>query len=185
MVWVRIFILIFFGMFLGGAQIKAADVFLGTSRFGFEKIPLMIYPFEGSGEDAEEVLLAETVLRADLDRTQLFRIVEASRIGSTTGPVGAPGLAVLSEASAKGVQALAWAKMYTRNEEWVLESHAYETTKKQEVIAVKIIGGEKSIRTMAHRFSDKLVHHFTGEKGIAQTKVTYVSDLSGKKEVYI
>ena len=37
---------------------------------------------------------------------------------------------------------------------------------------------------MAHKFSDELVYQLFGEKGIAQTKVVFISKKSGNKEVY-
>lgn len=183
--WPRFFLLMTIGIFLGGVQAKAADVFLGTSRFGFEKIPLMILPLQGSSEHSEALLLTETALSSDLERSRLFRVVEPSTIGFSQAVTGAPDLAVMRKASATGVQALVWARLYPSGDDWILESYAYETAKGEQVIGVKIIGSRESFRAMAHRFSDKLVHHFTGEKGIAETKVTFVSDLSGKKEVYI
>lgn len=177
--------LIFFTLLAGGAASDAADIFLGTSRSGFEKIPLMIIPFQGTAENGEHLRLAETVLQADLTRSQFFQMVESSKIELSLTPTGAPEAATIARASKLGVQALAWARLYSRGDEWILESYAYETAKGEQVFGVKIIGDRKTVRAMAHRFSDKLVLQFTGEKGIAQTKVAYVSDLSGRKEIYI
>jgi len=145
----------------------------------------MVIPFQGTAEHGEQVLLAEAVVQADLIRSQFFQVVESSKIDVSPTPTGAPEAATMARASKLGVQALAWAKLYSRGDEWVLESYAYETAKGEQVFGVKIIGDRKTVRAMAHRFSDKLVLQFTGEKGIAQTRVAYVSDFSGKKEVYI
>jgi TolB protein len=172
-------------IFLGGEQAQAADVFLGTSRSGFERIPLVIFPLQGDSEHSEALLLTETALNSDLERSRLFRVVDPGTIGFSQEVTGAPGAAEMRKASATGVQALVWARLYSSGDDWVLESYAYETGKGEQVIGVKIIGSRGSIRALAHRFSDKVVQHFTGEKGIAETKVTFVSDLSGKKEVYI
>ncbi|HEY5599328.1 MAG TPA: hypothetical protein VIK48_01445, partial [Candidatus Manganitrophaceae bacterium] len=166
------------------ASSDAADVFLGTSRSGFEKISIAVLPFQGGTESAERILLAETVLQSDLARSQVFKVVEPSKI-NLSGMIGPPPPQAVIKASAAGVQAVAWAKLYPRGEEWILESYAYETGKGEQVVGVKIVGDAKSIRAMAHRFSDKLVSYFTGETGIAQTKIAYVSDLTGKKEVYL
>ncbi|MFQ5579349.1 MAG: Tol-Pal system beta propeller repeat protein TolB [Nitrospiria bacterium] len=181
----KFILLIILGFFLGGTQVRAADVFMGTSRVGSERIPLMILPLQGASVHSEALLLAETALNADLERSRLFRVVEPGTIGLSGAGGGAPEANVMRKASAAGIQALVWARLYASEDDWVLESYAYETAKGEQVIGVKIIGSRESIRALAHRFSDKVVQYFTGEKGIAETKVTFISDLSGKKEVYI
>lgn len=168
-----------------GGVTDAADVFLGTSRSGFEKIPIMVVPFQGTAENGEQLLVAETVLQSDLTRSQYFKVIESNKIERSLTSAGTPDEEMMARASKFGIQALVWAKLYSRGDDWILESYAYETGKKEQSLGVKIIGDKKTVRAMAHRFSDKLVLHFTGEKGVAQTKVAYVSDLSGKKEVYI
>lgn len=182
---VRIFVLLLLGFFAAAGASDAADVFIGTTRSGYEKIPLMIVPFQGEGSSAEQLLLAETILRADLERSQFFTIVERSKVASATGKTGAPEAALIADAGKAGVQVLAWAKLIPKGEDWALESYAYETAKGEQVVAVRMVGDRKSVRMMAHRFADKLVSHFTGEPGIAQTKIAYVSDVTGKKEVYL
>lgn len=181
----RIFVLLFLGWAVSGAVSDAADVFIGTTRSGYEKIPLMIVPFQGENSVAEQVLLAETVLQADLERSQFFTIVARGKVASSLGPTGAPDAAMISNAGTAGVQVVAWARLVPRGDDWVLESYAYETAKGEQVVAVRMVGDQKSIRMMAHRFADKLVSHFTGEPGIAQTKIAYISDISGRKEVYL
>lgn len=181
----RVLLVVFIALLTGRASSDAADVFLETSRSGFEKIPLMVLPFQGTAENGEQVLVAETVLQSDLARSQFFHVIESGKIELSLTPNGAPDSAMIAKAAKMGIQALAWAKLYPRGDEWVLESYAYETAKGEQTVGVKIIGDKKTFRAMVHRFSDKLVLQFTGEKGIAQTKVAYVSDLSGKKEVYI
>lgn len=178
-------VLILIGILLSEMSGYAADVFIGTTRSGYEKIPLIISPFQGEGENAEQILVAETVLQADLERSQFFKVVERTKILPASGMTGAPDAKTIAKAATEGIQVMAWAKLTAKGEEWVLESYAYETAKGEQVVAVRMTGDRKSIRAMAHRFSDKLVSYFTGEPGIAQTKLAYVSDSSGRKEVYL
>jgi TolB protein len=177
--------LVLLTLLLGGSFSDATEVFLGTTRPGFEKIPTMVLPFQGAAKDGERVLLMETVLQSDLERSQVFNVSRSGGIAPSFTSSGEPDSATIARASAAGVQVLVWAKLYLRGDEWVLEGYAFETAKGEQVVGLKIVGDEKLLRAMAHRFSDKLVSHFTGETGIAQTKIAYVSDLTGKKEVYL
>ena len=40
-------------------------------------------------------------------------------------------------------------------------------------------------RSLAHQFADDIVETLTGNPGIAHTKIAFVSDRSGKKEIYV
>lgn len=166
-------------------SLNATDIFLEATRAGFKKIPLVVLPFQGQADLGERVLLAQATLQSDLTRSQVFELIEPRKVDFSSAKIAPPDAAAFSSASTAGVQVLTWAKLYSRGDEWVLESYAYETTKGEQVIGVKIIGDLKSVRSMAHRFADKLVAYFTGEAGIAQSKVAYISDLTGKKEVYV
>ncbi len=173
-------------LILGVAPVSASEVFLEMSRFGFRKIPIAVLSFQDLAKNKEAVRTLEAVLRADLDRSHIFDLIETKAVGFIPNPPsGAPGTAEMTKASQAGVLALVWAKLVANGDEWVLESYVYETAKKEEVISVRIFGSEKSLRKIAHRFSDILTLHFTGEKGVAQTRVAYVSDQSGSKEIYV
>jgi TolB protein len=49
------------------------------------------------------------------------------------------------------------------------------------VLQKKYSGG---LRAAVHKFSDDIVETLTGKKGIANTKIAFVSNRSGKKEIY-
>ena len=42
-----------------------------------------------------------------------------------------------------------------------------------------------SVRTNAHRFADDIVETLTGNKGIANSKISFIATRSGRKEVYV
>jgi len=170
---------------IGNTSVYSAEVFLEMKRKGFRKIPLMILPFqEVSGKNAAASII-ENVLRTDLERSLVFELIKPSDIGFTPTSDESPSAQTIAKASKAGVHALIWAKLIVNEREWILESYAYETSTKEEVVSIRISGKKRLMRNMAHRFSDVLTLHFTGEKGIAQTKIAYVSDLSGNKEVYV
>jgi len=170
---------------MGPAPVFASEVFLEMSRFGFRKIPVAVLPFHDQSGNKEAIRTIEAVLRADLDRSHIFDLVGTKAVGFVPNAKAAPAAGEMAKASSAGVLALVWAKLVINGDEWVLESYVYETAKKEEVISVRIFGSQKSIRKIAHRLADILTLHFTGEKGVAQTRIAYVSDQSGAKEVYV
>jgi len=175
----------FVGLLMSAASLDAAEVFMEMSRLGFRKIPILIVPFGGDAKNAASVAIVEDVLRSDLERSHVFELVKPAALGLSFKSKEAPTPALSAKASKLGVLALVWARLDTQEKGWVLESYAYETAKGSQLVGVKLFGGDRKLRGLAHRFSDKLTQHFTGEKGVAQTKIAYISDLSGNKEIYI
>ena len=57
------------------------------------------------------------------------------------------------------------------------------TDNRGSVVLQKTYAG--NIRQSAHRFSDDIVQTLTGSKGIASSKIAFVSNRSGSKEIYI
>ncbi len=174
----------------------AADIFLGTSKKRFDKIPIGIVSFQVTTPahtassspkqpvELNDVLTIESVLNADLIRSQLFRVIPLDQ-GDKNGLdlSKEPGKAVMDWAKNKGVLAIAWAKLYPIADKWVMESYAYEANEWKSIIRVRMTSD--TVRPLAHRFSDKLIYHFTGEKGLAETKIAYASDRGGTREVYL
>jgi len=162
---------------------NALDIFLGTSRSGFEKIPITLLHFESEKENEERALLLETILARDLVRSQLFRIVRAAPSRNVSS--GPPDMTQIVSAEKAGVQVIAWGKLIQEGEKWILESVAYETQTRERIVGIRIVGEEQSIQILAHRFSNKLVSILTGEVGIAESKIAYTANLTGKKEIFL
>jgi TolB protein len=157
-----------------------ADIFLESRRLGHEKIPVAVLPFSGSAGEA--VQLAETILRADLARSGWFEVVRLRG-----------GIDPLDAAKTAGAMAVVSATVTREAGRMELLGLANETGAEEPVVNVKL-GGEvqgdreaarQTARGIAHRFADKLVSHFTGETGVAQTRLVYVSDQTGQKELYV
>ncbi|MBI3358892.1 MAG: PD40 domain-containing protein [Nitrospirae bacterium] len=171
------------GIVLVGSDLPASDVFIGVSKGQFEKIAIGVVPFSASPNEEKERILAESVLKADLLRSQLFKTTVINFVKGNFPMDLTQGLPPKMTQWAQTIQvgAIAWAKLYPADGKWTLEAYGYETAGGNSVIRVKITGN--NIRALAHRFSDKLVSYFTGEKGIAETKIAYLSNQTGSKEV--
>lgn len=179
----RIFwsVVVLFAMgFVGVGQ--ATEVFLDIHRSRFEKIPLVVLQFHGTIGFKKKLERIETVLRQDLDASQVF---DVRRLDALTMSKGIPDSPLLTQAANLGVQGAIWARLFPRGADLVLESYVFETSKGQRVVATKIIGGPNADRVLAHRLANKAIYAFTGEKGIAETRIAYVSDISGSKEIYL
>ncbi len=66
-----------------------------------------------------------------------------------------------------------------------LDVRLYDIRSAKMVFGKKYIAQNKDIRALAHRLADAVVEELTGEKGIFQTKILFVSDKTKHKELYV
>ena len=183
---------------IGGAWIiesGAADVFLEATRPDFQKIPLGIAGIEnmGGSESPEgRVKLGtriEEVLKADVRRSLVFALVDLPSLGMKVGRLGAEPDASFKQAAENGVSVIVWGKAGIKNgskdADISMDGYVYDAGSNEVVGGKRYVGSTSVARLMAHRFADELVFRYTGEPGIARTKIAYVSELGTARELFV
>jgi TolB protein len=148
------------------------------------KIPIAVPAFETEGLGAELLSAARTlhdVVRDDLDFSGYFQIVpeEYYKLVRSTGDrrinykdwlgVGADALLVGKAAFDQGGV--------------VFDGLVYDTHEQRMVLGKRYRGGQDMVRAVAHRLSDEIVRQYTGQPGLAQTKIAFVSQTGKAKEI--
>lgn len=154
-----------------------------------QKITIAIagFPPLKSGSTHEDPgTLAGSILTDDLKSTGMFDVVdpsflpvEAARVelGQEKGLL--PALSTLK------VQALVVGRLSSRDGGLVLEGQLFEVAKGEMLSGKRYAGDTRTLRTMVHRLADEIVFRLTGEKGIASSRIAYVSSANGAKEIYV
>jgi TolB protein len=155
------------------------EVFLGITKRETEKISLTLLSLTGADVAPAVVTRVEQVLADDLRRSGYFDI---GRSGGNAEPPDRPTLQRLKEAGAKGVL---WARVTKGRGEFVLDGRLVDVASGRQLLGKRYLGKEEHLRYMAHRLADDVVYQFTGEAGIAQSRVAYVSDQTKQKELYL
>jgi TolB protein len=158
------------------SQLGAADVVITSEQKGAETIALGFTDFKCVKGDANALPFNPGGIVAwDLDFSGRFKIKSTAQYDS----------------SAKNLFKAEGALAYIRGE-YALEGNNYtllcelidlETGEK--IISKKYSGPKTELRAAAHKFSDELVYQLFGEKGIAQTRIVYVSKRTGNKEIAV
>lgn len=185
-------------VFIGVAWIiesGAADVFLEATRPDFQRIPLGIAAIEnvGGSESPEgRVKLGtriEEVLKADVRRSLVFALVDLGSLGIKVAQLGAEPDASFKQAAESGVSVIVWGKAGIKNgskdADLSMDGYVYDTGSNEIVGGKRYVGSTSVARLMAHRFADELVFRYTGEPGIARTKIAYVSELGTARELFV
>ena len=180
--------------FVARADDKKAEVFLETHRSEFQKIPIWIMGFTGSEspkeDDAGIGKQVDAILQADLRRTHVFQVMKRATDTLPLSKAGCQAKAPIVKAKASSASVVTWGRIGRTDGKLVLEACAYDGGE-TDLIAIgkRYIRGpitERLLRWLVHRWADELVSHYTGDPGIAQTQIIYVSeDKDGRRDVFM
>lgn len=131
-------------------------------------------PYVLNGEDLGK--LGASILTADLRFTTIFDVMDPGILPFHPASVQLdrerplfPGLSALK------VQHLAVGQVSARGREAVVEGRLYDVTTGNMVFGKRYVGDPKFYRLIIHRFADDIMFNLTGEKGVAQTRIAFVS----------
>jgi TolB protein len=135
----------------------------------------------------------EEVLKHDVRRSLVFELVDLPGLGIQMPDVrngkGAGSKAVFKQVAEKGVSVLVWGtaswKAAGDQSEVNVEGFVYDSGSDEVVGGKRYAGSPSVVRQMAHRFADELVFRYTGEPGIARTKIAYVAQQGTARELFV
>lgn len=165
------------------------DVELEATKPDFEKVPIGVLDFQGIDPSAEDGLpeAATDILKADLKRSQVFSLVDLPPSVQHADGDADHGRAtnVIARVSDDKINALSWGSMDVSKQGLKLEAYAYDFGSKRVVLGKRYRAAPSAFRLMVHRWADELVYHYTGRRGIASTKISYVSEEDGGRELFV
>ncbi len=180
--------------FFVDAAANAADVFLETTRSEFQKIPIWVMGFASSEtqqrDGAQIGKQIADILKADLRRTQVFEVIEQSTETLSLSKAGCRGKGPLAKARESAASVVTWGRIGRKNGKLAMEACAYDEGETDSTAVGKRYTGSpitmRFLRSMVHRWADELVSYYTGEPGIAQTEILYVSeDKAGGRDLFV
>ena len=176
------FILIFLGIFLkDGFCILYIDINAPAIR----KLKVAVPDFSPMEEEEKRADLKDklaNIVENDLRLSGYFSIIEKSAF--LTNKVDLKNLN-LKDWSAIGAELLIVGRYRTISRSILIEMRAYDVYWAKQIMAKRILGEIKDIRFLVHKLDNQLLKALTGEPGIFTTKVAFVSNMTGHKEIYI
>ncbi len=167
----------------------AVDVFINIIKPGGTKLNLGVPEFAVSaGPPALGKTLADVTSR-DLTFAGDFNVIPGTALSAGPSiPAGNEDALrkALTEFAGVSAHAALIGLVTSRDARVELEIRVYDLTgPEQRIIATKKLempAGD--IRRLAHKAADEVVLQFTGERGVADTKMAYVGGRPGAKEIY-
>jgi TolB protein len=173
--------------------LRAQDWVRTGTNLGVTKIRLAAADFKAGSADAQTPGLKsafDQTLYNDLRYAGIFDVVSKSMIPSATP--GSPQEIQMAQWSATPANAayVAFGALATNGGHLTVQGYLYNTAQGQQNPQVlgKQYGGEAtadSARQIAHRFADEIIQQLGGVPGIAETKIYFVSNRTGNKEIWV
>jgi TolB protein len=114
------------------------------------------------------------VIRADLARSGLFRIVDAG-----VDPIGAPGQVSLPDWKSRGADSLAIGSVAHLPDGRVeIRYWLFDSVKGVQLDGLAFVSTDTDLRRIAHKIADRIFESLTGVKGVFSTQIAYIVQYS-------
>lgn len=168
----------------------AADVYLSISRGGGQRLRLAIPDFvRAEGEITPDGGLGSQMARIlanDLRPYRFFELIENQKFLQEASQADAQaGDIVYKEWADLGAQALVKGTFSQDGRDLIVECRVFDVAGQRMIAGKRYRGPADAAAGMIHRCADEIMIRFTGEPGIAQTKIAFVSRQSDNKELFV
>jgi TolB protein len=165
-------------LLLAAAMPAHAQLNIEITGAGANRLPVAISDFVGERIIAQALT---SVVRADLERSGLFRLVDPGVVALPE--TATPGYALWKE---RGADALLVGSVNPAADGRYETRFRLHDVQKQGVLGgLAYAHGAAQLRTTAHRISDFVYEKLTGERGIFSTRIAYVVKNSARYELQI
>ncbi|NIQ97225.1 MAG: Tol-Pal system beta propeller repeat protein TolB, partial [Desulfuromonadales bacterium] len=161
---------------------------LEISSPGQQAIPLALTRFLPLEEDVRPEIAAEIneVLEGDLGFSGLFDLVDPEAFLSDADKIGLLSIDVnFSQWRLLGAEALVKGAYSVRGDQLVIEARLFDVNRSRLSNGRRYVGRLKDLRRIAHAFADQILKALTGFEGPFNSRISYVSNRTGNKEIYI
>ena len=157
-----------------------AQLSIEVTGAGANRIPIAIVPFAGEGSIAPGI---STIVRADLERSGLFRTLETPALAPA--PTDASAVSY-PEWRSRLADALVVGSVAARPDgRFEVRFKLHDVVKGADLSGVAYTLAKDQLRATAHRISDFIYERLTGEKGVFSTRIAYVVKRGNRFELQV
>ena len=150
------------------AQLQVQITGVGSQQF-----PIAIANFQRDAQVPTEI---DAVIRADLTRSGLFKIVDAG-----TQPIAENASVNFADWKGRGADALVVGSIARLADgRFDVRYRLLDTVKQAQLDGLSYVSTAADMRLTAHRIADRIYEKITGERGVFATRIAYVVQTSPK-----
>ena len=161
------------------------EVYLKVTSPGLSRIVIGMADLPARpGTDAGAATTLLATLRKDLDQTAVIGLVSPENASLVVVDPTNPAL-TRQRWRAVGAQFLLDGSIAGAGNQLVLEARLWDLTSGEVAYSRRFQGTVNLAATMAHSLANEIVHLFTGRPGPFLSRIAFVSDRSGSKEIWV
>jgi TolB protein len=154
--------------------VSAADVVITSEQQSAEVVALGFTDIRCvQGEPGSLPYLPGSVLKDDLEFSGRFKLTTAPQFDSSSK----------TEFKQAGALAYIQGKYTLVGSQFTFECDLLDIDTQEKILGKKFNGSSATLRQSVHQFADEMVWQLFGERGIARSKMAFVSKRAGNKEI--
>ena len=154
-----------------------AQLKVDIAGFGANQIPISVAGFADESITGQAI---SAIIRADLQRSGMFKLIESPETLSETSAVN------LSSWKAKGADALVTGSAVRHSDDRIELRYKLADTVRTVDLTVQAISAQPQfIRLAAHKIADDIFEKLTGIRGAFATRIAYVSRSAGEYKLEV
>lgn len=161
------------------------EVYLQVTRAGVSQVVIAATPFSVSGEGASEAYASFwQTLAHDLDSTPVMGLLPQDRAALVEVDPARPEL-TRQRFRSVGAQFLLSGNFATSGNQVACDVRLVDLASGEVAFSRRFTATRKALATLAHTVANELFHLFTGKSGPFLSRIAFVSDRTGAKELWI
>ena len=160
-----------------------AKVYIDINSPSSMKFPIAVLKFEkiSKGEGSEKLSeKIDKVLTNDLSISGRFNVLDSNIMGGSYDRETVN----FGDWFKTGAIALIKGGFYAKGDNLLLEARLFDVALSKMICGKRYIGKKEDLQKIVHKFANEVIYQLTGEQGIFNTKISFVSDSPGNKEIY-
>ncbi|MEW6671407.1 MAG: Tol-Pal system beta propeller repeat protein TolB [Thermodesulfobacteriota bacterium] len=177
-------------LFLTGAEAIGADYdYINISNPFLKKIPIAVPVFKALNKSPAENSAAKSaadLLAQTLEYTGYFKIIDraAFLVDPQDPSIDIPDIAFRNWTGI-GAELLITGGILLENNMAEMELRLFDTIKAKLIVGKRYKGWSRDQRRIIQRFASDVIFSLTGDRGVFDSKIAFVSNGTGNKEVFI
>ncbi|QTA80507.1 Tol-pal system, periplasmic component [Desulfonema limicola] len=167
-------------------KICFAEDFIDITKFSLRKIPIAIPLINTMSQGQEDISLKTwEMLSNDLDFTGYFKILDKKTFKGTENQQGDDAALNFKNWTGIGAELLITGNAIFKDNLVEIEFRLFDTFKSQLLVGKRYKGWQKDLQQIVRRFCSEVIYSLTGQWGIYESKIAFISTGTGNKEIYI
>ncbi|MBU1162831.1 MAG: Tol-Pal system beta propeller repeat protein TolB [Proteobacteria bacterium] len=185
---ILICLIAFVSFFVDSAHCRTEYDYIDITNPFIRKIPIAIPLFKSmSGGEKENFLSEEAsnLLSRSLEFTGYFKIIDRDAYLADPKTDIIVSNINFKDWTCIGAELLITGGIFLKNNIIEMELRLYDTFKGSLIVGKRYEGVVNNQRKMIHRFCGEIIYKLTGNRGIFDSKIAFVSSGSGNKNIYL